>query len=218
MMLTTFLLQDEAARGRERTCQDPNNLTPQARASTSLTHPYSSNMITETALHREVLNIYYTASARTKPWYDYGRFWEGTNEENWIIRWCLWHVFRYRDERNRHRGQGGPFYFFQEKEGVTDGSYNVKYMSECLGSISNEQLLTRPESMVPQEYKGYKIRSPSIPSIQMADYMGGNASDGSEPPSEGQSDRLSEPSLGGEDIRSNRSSMYYDPVRDSFNS
>ena len=35
--------------------------------------------------------------------YDLGRYWDGSNEDNWIIRWCLWHVFRYRDERNRSR-------------------------------------------------------------------------------------------------------------------
>ena len=34
-----------------------------------------------------------------------------SQEENWIIRWMLWHAFRYRDQRNnRNRGvsaQGG---------------------------------------------------------------------------------------------------------------
>jgi hypothetical protein len=51
----------------------------------------------------EVLNIYRNASAHTRRIYDLGREWNGTTEDNWIIRWCLWHVFRYRDERNRSR-------------------------------------------------------------------------------------------------------------------
>jgi hypothetical protein len=25
-----------------------------------------------------------------------------------VIRWLLWHVFRYRDNRNKHRRQGSP--------------------------------------------------------------------------------------------------------------
>lgn len=50
-----------------------------------------------------MLNIYRNASPQTRVIYDLGRYWDGSNEDNWIIRWCLWHVFRYRDERNRSR-------------------------------------------------------------------------------------------------------------------
>jgi len=178
-------MMDEAARGRERTCQDQNNLTLQARQSSHLSHPYSSNMITETALHREVLNIYYTASHRTKPWYDLGKYVEGSNEENWVIRWCLWHVFRYRDERNRHRGGGGPFYFFQEREHPKSG-YRLAYTTE---------------SMVPKEYRGYKVRRRSLQSEEMPDCSA--SSDHSE---------QSEQCYGG----SNTGSTYYDPVRDLY--
>jgi len=130
-------MMDEAAKGRERTCQDPNNLTPQARNTTHRNHPYSSNMITETALHREVLNIYYTASTRTKPWYDLGRYHEGTNEENWIIRWCLWHVFRYRDERNRHRGQDNMHNEYKTYR-VRRNSAQIRAQLEAMGYLSSD--------------------------------------------------------------------------------
>jgi hypothetical protein len=61
-------------------------------------------MIKESALHKEVEVIYMSASPRTAPWYELGVYQDGPNTENWVIRWCLWHVFRYRDDRNRNRG------------------------------------------------------------------------------------------------------------------
>ncbi|KAF2400749.1 hypothetical protein EJ06DRAFT_462794, partial [Trichodelitschia bisporula] len=73
------------------------------RADPLLTPPYSSSMITETARHREVQNIYEHASPETRAIYERGMMQDGANWDNWIIRWCLWHVFRYRDDRNRNR-------------------------------------------------------------------------------------------------------------------
>lgn len=96
-------MQEEAAQGRQRTCQDRNNLTPQTRADPQVTAPYSSAMITETARHREVISIYHYASLESRAIYDRGVMQDGSNWDNWIIRWCLWHVFRYRDDRNRNR-------------------------------------------------------------------------------------------------------------------
>lgn len=40
----------------------------------------------------------------TRLYYEQGQHWSGANEENWVIRWFLWHVFRYRDNRNRSGG------------------------------------------------------------------------------------------------------------------
>ncbi|CAK4034922.1 Hypothetical predicted protein, partial [Lecanosticta acicola] len=56
--------------------------------------------ISETDMHGEILRIYEQASPQTKPTYDLGRDQDGIEEENWIIRWMLWHAFRYRDQRN----------------------------------------------------------------------------------------------------------------------
>jgi len=97
-------MMSEAATGRQRTCENRENLTPQSRADASLTPPYSSAMIMESALHKEVEVIFMNASPRTAPWYRLGVYRDGSNTENWVIRWCLWHVFRYRDDRNRNRG------------------------------------------------------------------------------------------------------------------
>lgn len=78
-------------------------------------------MIMESALHKEVEVIFTSASERTAPWYNLGVYQDGSNRENWVIRWCLWHVFRYRDDRNRHRGNNSTI-LLQEKYSDEDES------------------------------------------------------------------------------------------------
>ncbi|EME49029.1 hypothetical protein DOTSEDRAFT_67913 [Dothistroma septosporum NZE10] len=78
------LMKVEAANGRKRLVESHSS--------------YES--INETAMHREILNIYQHACRQTKSTYDQGRDTDGVEEENWIVRWLLWHAFRYRDQRN----------------------------------------------------------------------------------------------------------------------
>ncbi|KXT03880.1 hypothetical protein AC578_8959 [Pseudocercospora eumusae] len=66
-----------------------------------------SGSINETAMHSEILQIYQQASPNTKAVYDLGRDTDGPEEENWIVRWLLWHAFRYRDTRN-NRNRRAP--------------------------------------------------------------------------------------------------------------
>ncbi|TLD21708.1 hypothetical protein E2P81_ATG08296 [Venturia nashicola] len=95
------IMMEEAAAGRARTVQNRGNLTAQSQADPrTVEGPYSSSMITETARHREILSIYSASSPETRVWYDRAVTHDG-GWDNWIIRWCLWHVFRYRDDRNR---------------------------------------------------------------------------------------------------------------------
>jgi len=96
-------LQDEAVAGRQRTSEDVANLVPQSRDDPNVRPPYASNQISETAMFREIHRIYENASPWTRPIYDRGWYADGPNRDNWIIRWCLWHVFRYRDNRNKQR-------------------------------------------------------------------------------------------------------------------
>ena len=70
--------------------------------------PFSNAQLNETATHREILNIYQHARPETRMFYDMGRDTDGLEEENWVIRWLLWHVFRYRDNRNKNRRHGSP--------------------------------------------------------------------------------------------------------------
>lgn len=98
--------QDEAAAGRQRISQSAENLNLQYRHDPDVQPPYTYNQITETARHREILTIYRNAAVETRTFYNRGQFFEGPNEENWIIRWCLYHSFRYTDNRNRTRSRG----------------------------------------------------------------------------------------------------------------
>ncbi|KAF2720351.1 hypothetical protein K431DRAFT_304354 [Polychaeton citri CBS 116435] len=61
----------------------------------------SIGQIGEAAIHREIIRMYKGARPETRQIYDLGQDLLGPAEENWIIRWMIWHVFRYRDIRNR---------------------------------------------------------------------------------------------------------------------
>ena len=85
--------------------------TPNILRDNSMQHvqpPFSNAQVSETATHREILNIYQHARPETRYFYDMGRDTQGQEEENWVIRWLLWHVFRYRDNRNKNRRQASP--------------------------------------------------------------------------------------------------------------
>ena len=63
--------------------------------------------VDNTAWNDEVSQIYHSARPETRVLYDLGRDLERTEGENWIIRWMLWHVFRYRDYRNNNNNNKG---------------------------------------------------------------------------------------------------------------
>ena len=86
----------------------PDSLAPQFRDDPTVEPPYSNAQISETAIHREILRIYQSARRETKAVYDLGRDTDRIEEENWVIRWMLWHVFRYRDNRNKNRRAVSP--------------------------------------------------------------------------------------------------------------
>ena len=67
--------------------------------------PYRWDQLTETAKHREIMHIFATASPRARYFYDKAHYSTQVRqgewvEENWAIRWYLWHSFRYRDNRD----------------------------------------------------------------------------------------------------------------------
>ncbi|QIX01486.1 hypothetical protein AMS68_007003 [Peltaster fructicola] len=76
-------------------------LLPQLQGDKSVVAPYTYAQVSETALHRAILGMYARADDEIRAYYDLGRNTDGIEEENWVIRWLLWHVFRYRDRRNR---------------------------------------------------------------------------------------------------------------------
>ncbi|KAK4958914.1 hypothetical protein LTR10_003711 [Elasticomyces elasticus] len=96
------MMKEEAVEARRRLTENREALLVELRHS-GLEPPFSHAHISETFIHREILQIYYNARAETRAIYDLGHDRERVEEENWVIRWMLWHVFRYRDNRNRNR-------------------------------------------------------------------------------------------------------------------
>jgi len=59
--------------------------------------PFSYNQFTDVAIRNAVDTVYRNASPRSLPLYNRGR----PGSDNWVIRWVLYHVCRYRDSRNK---------------------------------------------------------------------------------------------------------------------
>jgi hypothetical protein len=74
-------------------CEERSNLTDEAQADLTLTKPYAVHMLSEAAQYKEVQK-----SPETRAVYELGQFNDGLDPfgplDDWIIRWCLWHVFR----------------------------------------------------------------------------------------------------------------------------
>lgn len=108
-MNTEFnIRQEEAVEGRRRMTESQDVLVPALRGNASVGPPYSNAQISETVTHREILRIYRMARPETRVIYDLGQDLDRVEEENWVIRWMLWHVFRYRDSRNKNRRPTSP--------------------------------------------------------------------------------------------------------------
>ncbi|KAK3669533.1 hypothetical protein LTR78_010587 [Recurvomyces mirabilis] len=96
------MMKEEAINARERLTTDEAALVP-ALMNTGAKPPYSHAQISETALQGETQKIYDSARGETKVFYALGLDMDQTPPRNWVIAWMLWHVFRYRDIRNRNR-------------------------------------------------------------------------------------------------------------------
>lgn len=83
--------------------EDQEALLPALKSGVRIEPPYSHAHVSEKAIHREILRIYHYAGPDTRRVYDLGHDTDRVDEENWVIRWMLWHVFRYRDNRNKSR-------------------------------------------------------------------------------------------------------------------
>lgn len=86
--------------------------------------PYTFSQLDEAAVNKEIVYIFNHARPETKIMYGLGHDRDGYHEENWIIRWLLWHVFRYRDDRNsgpsRKRGQSASLEAVMDDEEASD--------------------------------------------------------------------------------------------------
>jgi len=69
--------------------------------------PFAANHFTEAAWAAAIRTIEENASPQTARLYRRGRM---SNGSNWVIRWVLYHVCRYRDGRNKQKAQSQKFH------------------------------------------------------------------------------------------------------------
>ena len=81
--------------------------------------PFAANQFTEAAFEATIKSIENNASAQTRPLYNRGRM---SNGSNWVIRWMLYHVCRYRDGRNKQKAQSQKFH---DDDNLDDGGSGI---------------------------------------------------------------------------------------------
>lgn len=69
--------------------------------------PFSANQFSEMAFFDAVKSIVRSASSQTRSLYDRGAV---PGQPNWVARWILYHVCRYRDGRNKKAARSKNFH------------------------------------------------------------------------------------------------------------
>ena len=90
-------MQKEAAAVYDSYLNFKHNIRPEYQDETKTHRPWSHTHYTESSLRTAHQMIYDSRSEETAPYYAHGT----PDGDNWIIRWCLYHVIRYRDIRNQ---------------------------------------------------------------------------------------------------------------------
>ncbi|EME38351.1 hypothetical protein DOTSEDRAFT_181475 [Dothistroma septosporum NZE10] len=139
------LMKAEAVDGWTRMTASREALIPQLQNDSTIEPPYTFGQIDEAAMHAEVWRIYTNARKDTRIMYDLGLDRDGDHDENWIIRWLLWHVFRYRDDRNSSLGRrsGSPTRPSTDSEEPDNGSDDVSISTDRSGSIAAATIASR---------------------------------------------------------------------------
>ncbi|KAK1073623.1 hypothetical protein LTR74_001764 [Friedmanniomyces endolithicus] len=147
------MMKEEAVEAFKRLTENREALVVELRH-TGLEPPFSHAQISETAIHREILHMYYHARPETRVVYDLAHDRERLEEENWVVRWLLWHVFRYRDNRNRNRrgpSNGSPGEDDDDDEDTESGdgstsaggsSTKGKSLQQMQGAVATIQAVT----------------------------------------------------------------------------
>ncbi|GIZ37930.1 hypothetical protein CKM354_000135900 [Cercospora kikuchii] len=93
----------EVVEGWKRMTANRDSLVLQLRDDPTVEPPYGFNYIDDQIMHDEIARIFHDARPDTRLMFNLGRTSRVDPGENWIIRWLLWHIFRYRDGRNVQR-------------------------------------------------------------------------------------------------------------------
>jgi hypothetical protein len=105
-----------------------NNRAPSVGRAPSGAAPYRWDELSETARHREILGVSYDTSDGMMQFYNMGRYSTSISqgvqqEENWVVRWFLWHSFRYRDNRD-NGASNGSYHGANRGNGSSSGGYH----------------------------------------------------------------------------------------------
>ncbi|QIW97789.1 hypothetical protein AMS68_003307 [Peltaster fructicola] len=106
------LMKEEAVQEYRSVIQDRRAMSPADEHDDPTKPRYAYTQIDKPAIHKAIASIYARAGAETRALYDRGREPGGSTDSNWIIRWMLYHCFRYRDGRNKRSGSS----VIQERE------------------------------------------------------------------------------------------------------
>ncbi|KAK4624745.1 hypothetical protein CLAFUW4_05718 [Fulvia fulva] len=100
------LIKDEASDGRSRIMlllgieeRSQHHDSGHRRLSGAEIPAITTSGVPEQVMNNEINQIYLRAGPATKILYQLALDPDHPNDPNWIIRWMLWHVFRYRDGR-----------------------------------------------------------------------------------------------------------------------
>lgn len=77
--------------------------------------PFSANQFSEMAFINAVKTIVRSAGAQTRPLYERGAV---QGQQNWVARWILYHVCRYRDGRNKKAARSK---IFHDDDNIAEG-------------------------------------------------------------------------------------------------
>lgn len=96
-----YVRQEEAVHEYRKIIQDKRTRSPDFDHHDHANPRYAYTQIDKLTIHKAIESIYDRAGPETKAVYDRGRDPAVDAESNWIIRWMLYHCFRYRDGRNK---------------------------------------------------------------------------------------------------------------------
>lgn len=163
------LMKAEAVDGWTRMTANRDALIPRLKDDPSIDPPYTFGQIDEAAMHSEVLRIYTNARKDTRIMYDLGLDRDGDHEENWIIRWLLWHVFRYRDDRNSSLGRrtGSSTRPSTDSEEPDNGSDDVSIPTDHSSAVAAATIASHQVSDA-QQHAGFE--EGKTPSASQARY------------------------------------------------
>jgi hypothetical protein len=81
-----------------------NILKPEYAGNPGVKQPYKWGHLNRESIDSAIDEIARGASERSYPYYELGRS-ADQNIHNWVLKWLLWHVARYRDERNNKKNR-----------------------------------------------------------------------------------------------------------------